>query len=219
SRTRFAIVAAAFVALGAGSSLALAGSRAGTAEFPIYPIEHFNYADGNIVQAGGANGGWYAHSSGGTGPVQVIGGRLKINQNGTDREDVSMSFTEQQTNAKTYASFTINVPAGGTLEPFSVTDGVYFAHFRTANADSAGATSKFYGRLYVFQPHVAGSTFSLGLSATSSGTTNVVQYPGDFNLGQDYKVVIAYDAAAGSTTLWVDPTGPGSTNVVSANAA
>src|SRR5207249_3684736 len=91
-----------------------------------------------------------------------------------------------------YFSLSVNfsiLPAGA---------GGYFAHFKDATATG------FRARLFATTNGAAAGLFRLGIN---NGSTPVnVTFPTDLSLGSSYEAVVRYDAAAVSTTLWVDPT-------------
>lgn len=179
----------------------------------------FNYPNGNLVQPFGANGGWYANSGAGTGPVQVSGNAIIVKEAPTFNEDVSKPLSSMQgAAAKTYASFTFLVKAGSVLVAGPTGPGTpqYFAHFRTGTSDSASA---FRSRLYIVTP-AGGSGYRIGITATSFNATTqpVVPFPTDLAFDVTYRAVAAYDAATGTATLWVDPASELSTNVSSVSA-
>lgn len=171
--------------------------------------DNFSYANGNLVP----NGGWSAHSGGGTKAIQVISGEARVEQSGGSGEDINRLFPAQSTSATTYASFKLRVPSlgpGGGATTWGVGD-EYFAHFRTA------ANFNFRARLYASAP-TGGGNFSLKISATSSGTSVPVAWPTDLSYDTVYNVVTAYNAATGTASLWVNPASQASPSVSSVHA-
>ena len=165
----------------------------------------FWYPNGNLT----SNGGWYAHSGGGAKPIQVTNEAIVLLQGAGSGEDDNHPFALQTTTAKTYASFTLKVPVGSVMG----TANEYFFHFRPAPTDTNG----FVARTYVGPP-TAGGDYVLGIATGSLTATPLAPWATGLTFGQTYKVVIAYDASTGTSTLWVDPVTELSTNVSSTSA-
>ncbi len=153
--------------------------------------EAFNYPNGNLA----GQGGWTAHSSAGVLPVQVSGGQAVVDQGAGSREDVNTPFVGQGNSAVTYACFLLTV--NGTA-PLAAGLNDYFAHFRP----SANPTF-FRTRIYTVGL-AGGGDFTLGLSATSGGVTQV--WPAALSYGVTYRVVSSYNGVTGETRLWINPT-------------
>jgi hypothetical protein len=149
--------------------------------------ETFSYEDGDLTTQSAGN--WVAHSGAATIPVQVTSGQAVLVQGSGTREDVNRSFAEQGATDKTYACFLVTVP-----DPGAAVITTYFAHMKDTG------TMNFAGRVFVAASE-AGFTF--GLSATSGTMTTA--WPVTLNYDQQYTVAVSYDAAAGSSELWVDP--------------
>jgi hypothetical protein len=162
-------------------------------------LEQFNYPNGNLV----GNGGWTAHSGAGAVPIQVVDGVAVLNQGGGSREDANVPLLAAQgATDKTYAAFKVTIESVTTLGA-----GDYFAHFRSA-------TFLYPARVYIATPQNGGD-FSFGLSATSTGTTPIVYWGSAGIVGQEYTIVIAYDAATATTQLWIDPIDESSPSITS----
>lgn len=190
---------ARFFAVAAILALGLMPAVAGAS--PLL-IEQFNYPDGNLV----GNGGWANHS--GTGSfIQVSGGQALLSQGGGSREDANVPLSAARgATDKTYVAILVTVPSATTL---AAPD--YFAHFRSAGF-------AFPARIYIAPP-AGGGDFTFGLSGTSTGTTPVVLWGGDFSFGSTHLIVASYDAADGSTQMWVDPSSEASASIVSTGGA
>ncbi len=151
--------------------------------------ETFAYANGNLVP----NGGWATHSGSGTDIAVASGAALG---NMANAPDDNRTFTAQSATAKTYYCFNVMIPSN-TVPVLTN----YFIHFKDTG------TANFYGRCYVMP---SASKFTFGLSVGSCNASLVppcfpTAWPGTLNFDQWYTVVVSYDAAAGSSELWVDP--------------
>lgn len=156
--------------------------------------ENFGYPDGDLTAVSG--GVWVAHSGIASMPVQVVSGQAILAHGAGSREDVNRSFPARAATDKTYACFKVTVT--GTSP---VTD-VYFAHLKDSG------TFNFGGRVFAT---TSGAAFTFGLSASSS--TIGATWPATLSFGQQYTVVVMYDAAAGSAQLWVDPASEASASI------
>lgn len=165
--------------------------------------DFFSYPDGALV----GNALWKAHSGALAKPVQVAGGMVTVQQSAGSGEDINHAFTQQLGTAKTYAAFNLTVT--GTIG----TANDYFFHFRPAGSDS----NNFVTRTYIGPP-TAGGDYTLGVAAGSLTTTPLAPWGSGMVLGQNYRVVVAYDGVTGTSTLWVDPTNEASTSVSSTSA-
>jgi len=173
-------------------------------------VDHFDYADGWLA-GNGTNPTWYAHSAAATNPILVQGWRAYFQQASGSREDLTKQFSPaQSTSAKTYASFTLVVTAlTGTTDD-------YFAHFKPY--PTVADTFNYKGRVYVSPPQ-SGGNYTVGVSVTSSGTSPVVRWSSDLTYGVRYRIVSSYDAATGTSELWVNPVDESSAKITSTNAA
>lgn len=158
--------------------------------------ETFTYPDGNLVP----NGGWANHSGVGT-DIQVLSGVAVGDMNSAP--DDNRTFAAQDTFSTTYACFNVRIPnPGGTPRTN------YFAHLKD------GTTTNFVARVFVAPQ---GTTFSFGLSVFSG--TMAVQWATALNYDQWYTVVIRYNPATDTATLWVNPVTELSTNITTTAAA
>ncbi|OGF12960.1 MAG: hypothetical protein A2W00_08610 [Candidatus Eisenbacteria bacterium RBG_16_71_46] len=159
--------------------------------------ETFPYADGDLTTVSG--GLWAAHSGGGVGPIQVVGGKA-IAAFGS--EDVNRVFTSTiANNARAYACFelTVPTPASGIV----VVSG-YFAHFRPAVGFAYRA------RLRI-EPPQSGGNYSLNMNVWSNAVG--VYWPTDLNFNQTYVVAMRYDPDSSQATLWINPLSEASPSV------
>jgi hypothetical protein len=171
--------------------------------------DNFSYANGPLAGQG-TSPAWSAHSSAGTKTIQVVNGTVLLQQSAGAGEDLNKRWlTPLGAGARTYAGFTVKVKTGSIVG----TGEEYFAHFRPAPTD----TNTFVARCYA-GPAVGGD-FALGISATSVSTTPVVHWPAALRFERTYRVVIAYDGATGTSSLWVDPASESSPSVSSTHAS
>src|SRR5262249_59033402 len=71
---------------------------------------------------------------------------------------------------------------------------------------SDGGASNFFARVYVTPPSVGSTSFTLGLSYTStSATVGVVPWTSTLTYGTAYNVVVKYDPVGKTATMWVNP--------------
>jgi hypothetical protein len=169
----------------------------------------FGFPNGNLVGQGDSPA-WLAHSSPGAKPVQVTGEAVTLQQSAGSGEDVTTRWVDAlDTGAKTYAGFLLKVPSGGTIG----TARDYFAHFRPAPPD----TNNFLARTWIGPP-TSGGDFELGIAAGSLTSTPVAAWPTGLSFGRTYQIVIAYDGANGTSTLWVDPVSESSPSISSTSA-
>lgn len=167
--------------------------------------DSFSYPNGNFTP----NGGWYAHSSGGVKPIQVNGTTVVVQESANPGEDVNHPFPQQLGTARTYSSFKLKLPTGSVVG----TANDYIYHFRPGVPDTIG----FVTRTYVGPP-TAGGDYVFGVAAGSLTSTPLAPWATGLIFGATYNVVVAYDGVTGTSTLWVDPAGEGSTSVSSVSA-
>ncbi|MGH7730911.1 MAG: hypothetical protein ACRENJ_06625 [Candidatus Eiseniibacteriota bacterium] len=161
--------------------------------------EPFTYADGNLTAVSG--GLWVAHSAGGVRPIQVTSGKAIVVQGGGSGEDDGRGFAARAATAATYACLEVTVPSQA-----AVADDRYFFHFFTT------AGFNFRARLFVGPPTAGGNfRFKIDNDAAPPDTP----YPVDSFFDITYRIVVKYDAATNSATLWVDPLNEASTSVTS----
>lgn len=161
--------------------------------------EPFSYADGDLTAVSG--GAWTPHSGGGARPMQVLGGEVFVIQGGGSGEDLGRNFAARAATDVTYACFDVKVPA----QP-PVSDDRYFFHFYTLNLFN------FRARTFVGPP-AAGGDFRFLIDNDAS--TPDAPYPVDSFFDVVYRIVVKYDAATNSATLWVNPASEASTSVTS----
>jgi hypothetical protein len=178
-------------------ALGLAAVVAGPASAAAFWSETFSYAAGPLPANSGGN--WTTHSGAGT-DVAVVSGYAHGDM--LQAPDHNRTFVAQGAGAKTYACMQVRIPSiTGAPRPN------YFAHFKDTG------TFNFAARLAVVP---SGSTFTFGIGSTTSTFTN---WATALNYDEWYTVAIAYDAAAGSADLWVNPSSESSTKVTSAGGS
>jgi hypothetical protein len=158
--------------------------------------EGFAYANGNLVP----NGGWANHSGVGT-DIQVTAGRAIVDM--LQAPDDNKAFAAQGTTGKTYYCLEVLIPAISGAPRLN-----YFAHLKDTG------TINFVGRLGV-APSGTGFTLAVGASAFTTPTNWTSQLAYDTN----YRVVVSYDAATGSSDMWVNPANELSPKVTNAGTA
>ncbi len=173
-------------------------------------VDDYSYPDGQLSIV--ATNDWKTHS-GGVFPLEVVGGKAKINQpdfsqGGEDvHRDLSVSYDPNTDNStKLYAAFTVNFTALPD-NTFDYTAGSYFAHFKSS------ALNEFYGRVGANTLNAEPGKFRLAVANESWNPTSIVQYPMDLELNVTYEVVIRLDLATDQTTLWIGPVDESSTSV------
>lgn len=180
------------------TTLALLAMSAMTASAAVLVNETFSYPNGPLTP----NGGWATFSGTGT-DVQVSAGRAVVNH--ANAPDDALAFPVQATTATTYACFDAIVTA-----PPTSPKAVYFFLFKD------GTTTNFVSRVYVVnQP--GGFTFAVSNSSTGA-TAGVTTWPAVLSYGTRYQIVVNYNGAAKSTTLWVNPVNELSASVTDVNA-
>jgi len=151
--------------------------------------EPFNYADGSLATNSGR---LWATRAGTPGQMQLVFGTALITSSQT--EDVVARLIGGPYNSTVlYASFDVTFIALPAILPD------IFAHFSGTNANDLRA------RVLASTTNAAPGSFRLGVANTVSSVANVVDYPLDLNLDTKYQVVVAYDTAAGTSKLWVNP--------------
>jgi hypothetical protein len=177
----------------------------GTASFSqVVFIDEFNYGGTAGALTTSSSGAYVAHSGAGTNALQYTntglsvagytaavssGGSMTFLNGAGTREDVNRAISPAVTTGSVYASFILRVTASGG------TTGDYNVHF----IDGAGATpgSTFRARLFIKDGSVA-STFKLGISKAGAAAVAIFT-TADYNLNQDYLVVLKYEIVAGAT--------------------
>jgi len=179
--------------------LALASTAAflaAPASATVLLSEGFAYSDGNLVP----NGGWATHSGAGGIDIQVVSSRAVGNMN--NAPDDNRSFTAQPTTAPTYACFEVTIPnPNGSPHPN------YFAHLKDTG------TSNLFARVYVVPVGASGFTFGLTFGATSATVAPVPWSASSLNYDTPYQIVIKYDPASVTATMWVNPASEASPSI------
>ncbi|MGE3173958.1 MAG: hypothetical protein AB7O97_15135 [Planctomycetota bacterium] len=139
--------------------------------------------------------GWVAHSGAGNKIINSNGAFATLDQSGGSGEDISMNFAAFGATDTVWCSFTLNVPSGNPVNPDA--DGLYFIHFKDS-------TTLFRGRTGLLSPAALGD-YAIGIHADSAALSGGVAWPADLSFDTDYTIVFNWDAAAGTSTLWVDP--------------
>lgn len=174
------------------TTLAATALVASSADATILINETFSYTDGSLV----SNAAWDTHS-GTAGQVQVSSGAAILNPN-SDTEDVNTVFGTV-TAGSLYFAFDLNNSA------LTGTPDEYFAHFKDDGTD-------FTSRLHI-DPATASGDYTLGISGSSSSPESV--WATDLSLNTTYRIVVGFDFGTGVSTLWIDPSAVGDTNIVS----
>ncbi|HVP38222.1 MAG TPA: hypothetical protein VMS93_03455 [Candidatus Saccharimonadales bacterium] len=171
-------------------ALAVLSLGALSAHATVLMSEPFPYPNGNLGVAPVATGSpWTCHSGSGSGDIQVTNHLAFGNM--ANFPDDNRTFTAQTATAKTYACFQVIIPVQSNAMVSN-----YFAHFKNASTG-------FPSRVYAVP---MGSTFTFGLSVnTCTSLSCLVTWPTALQFGHMYNVAISYDAAAGTSELWVDP--------------
>jgi len=180
--------------------LALLALSAAPAFATVLLSEGFSYPNGPLPP----NGGWANFSGAGT-EIQVVSGRAVVDHNSAP--DDQILFPPQSTSTKTYACFDVIVPAGAA-QPKPV----YFAMLKD------GGTSVFVSRVYVVGLPGGGMTLAISNTSTTA-TVGITPWTAPIVAGQKYNVVINYDPANKTSTLWVNPVNELSPSVTDLNAA
>lgn len=165
----------------------------GTAHAAVILNEPFNYVDGPLTTA---SGGIWANHSGTALQLDVASGKAKLTQ--SEGEDVNAFLSGRPyANGNLYASFVINLtglPSGA---------GGYFAHFKDDTATT------FRAKIFVSTNGAATGSFRVGI-ANLANTFSAI--PTDLTVGQDYILVLRYDAGTGLANLWINPSSEGSSS-------
>ena len=147
--------------------------------------------------------GWTAHSGAGNKPINSDGSITTLDFSSGSGEDINLACAPFGDMATSYASFTLNVPSGNPVNPDN--NGSYFAHLKDGGFG-------FRARTGLLSPAATGD-FGIGINADSSSVGNGAVWAADLAFDTDYLVVISYDAATGTSNLWIDPASMASTSV------
>ncbi|MGV3540913.1 MAG: T9SS type A sorting domain-containing protein [Rufibacter sp.] len=139
----------------------------------------------------------------------------------TDAEDANVALPAAVTTGNIYASMLIKV-TDGTTQLANTTTGNYFFHF--AGDGGVSATASPYVTRLSIRAGSAANTFNLGVLNSSSGTTGNTEAdifgstPTNYNVGETYLVVVKYNMATNTSSIWVNPaTGSTETNPLISN--
>ena len=153
--------------------------------------DSFTYSNGNLV----GQGPWLQNGTSVVNPIQVTGGRVMMQNTGQDVNAALSSPFSLLDGTSFYIGATINVSA-------ALATGYYFLHW----SPNTGSTT-FLSRLEV---RSATGGFQLGYVETSGTGASLTWGTDVLNLGQDYRVVVAYNVVAGGANndtakIYVDP--------------
>lgn len=178
----------------------------------------FTYEPFNFTGAANANG-WTTHS--GATPGQIValtttsdsgnslsytglqasvGNRVAIVAGNS--EDINKAATANITSGAAYYSALIKVQNATGLHLNTAT-GDYF--LGTASIVGTTNVTAFQGRIYI-KTGSAADTFNLGILNNSGGTAAPSYSTTDLNINSTYFVVVKFDLATNSASLWVNPT-------------
>ncbi|MBN1513007.1 MAG: PEP-CTERM sorting domain-containing protein [Phycisphaerae bacterium] len=183
-----------------GLSIVVVLAMANLASAAVLTSDDFSYI-GALT-----DNGWAAHNGAGYKQILSDGFVATLTQSGGSGEDVNRSFPALTDIDIVYAGFDMNLPA--SLNPSGVNpdaDGLYFAHFKD------GGTS-FRGRTGVLSPAGEGD-YALAINADSSSLGDGTAWPEDLDFDTRYRVIISWDAATGTSHLWLNATAETDTNI------
>lgn len=168
----------------------------------VFLADRFDYDTAGNLTAVSLNF-WQAHSSAGSGPVQVGSGTVTVS--GSKAEDVNAPLigAPYTTNspAVLYATFKVNFSA------LPAANSTYFAHFKD------NTTFGFFGRILATTSNAAPGTYRLVVGNSSGVTNSTAEFPLDLNLNTSYTVVVKTVVSNAFSTLWVNPANEGDTHV------
>jgi hypothetical protein len=170
------------------ASVVGAALLAGGANAAVLLSDSFSYADGSLTAV--SSGKWANHS-GTAGQVDVASGKVNLTE--AESEDVNAQLSGGPfTTGLLYAGLDFNFSAlpSGT--------GTYFAHFKDAT------TSGFRARVFATTTGAAAGLYRIGI--TNAASTSPVVIPVDLSLGTTHRLIESYDAAAATSTLYLDST-------------
>ena len=168
----------------------LVGVSLNVCAVPVFWDDFNSYSAGNLV----GQGTWAQTGSSTATPIQVTAGKASIGTSGQDAYSPlpggPISIAD---GTSFYLGLTLNVSAAQST-------GDYFLHYTPTVGDS----SLFLDRLFVKS---SGSGYVLGWLATGGGTASYGSTV--LNLNQDYRLVLAYHAVAGTlndtSAIYVNP--------------
>lgn len=181
-------------------------SRAG-----IVFSDTFNYPDGGIVT--NSAGIWVANT-GTANTMLASNSELVVSTSRTEDIAASLGAT-YMTNGATpalYASFSLKCTGRPTAA------GTYFTHFSGPNVN--GPLSGARARVWASSTNVASGTlagsdnFLLSIVNASGGNATNAQWGTELTTNVSYTIVVKYELASLTATMWIDPTSEASPNVV-----
>ncbi|WP_177730233.1 T9SS type A sorting domain-containing protein [Flavobacterium inviolabile] len=183
-------------------SLALFTSAASFAQFVYEP---FNFTG----VAATATNGWTTHG-GTTGQITTTSGSLsytgllastgnRVSIVAGNNEDINKATTSAITGAAYYSTI-IRVQNTTSLHLNSAAGDYFFSATSVASA----TTTAFQGRLYIRQGSAA-NTVNLGVLNNSGGTAAPTFAATDYPVNTSLFIVIKYDIASNTASLWVNP--------------
>ena len=180
--------------------------QAGKAQ--TYLMENFNYGTNADTLTNPAIGGsiWKRHSGTG-GPFSYtptgltfagytgsgIGGAIGFAHATVSKEDAN-AVLPVMTTGNVYASFLLNVSAGGGTG----TTADYFYHLSDSQGSAIGTT--FRARLFI-RTGTGANTFNIGV--TKAGAASVAAFSGDYALNTTHLIVLKYMFLAGSDSVYL----------------
>jgi len=154
--------------------------------------------------------GWLTHS-GTAGQMTTLNGSLTYNglsSNGNqtqivagNSEDVNLSSASPITGVAYYSTL-INLP-NVTGQAANSTTGNYFLMLGTLPS-TGNALTIFSGRVYVRVGSVP-DTFNLGILNGAGGTAAPTFSTTDYNINTTYFIVVKFDIATNTASLWINP--------------
>jgi hypothetical protein len=154
--------------------------------------------------------GWLTHS-GTAGQMTTLNGSLTYNglsSNGNqtqivagNSEDVNLSSASPITGVAYYSTL-INLP-NVTGQAANSTTGNYFLMLGTLPSTGTALTI-FSGRVYVRVGSVP-DTFNLGILNGAGGTAAPTFSTTDYNINTTYFIVVKFDIATNTASLWINP--------------
>lgn len=177
--------------------IACAAAFAGAASAQVVAVDSFSYTGALTAN------GWSAHSGAAAREINSDGSVATLDFQGGAGEDINLPFAPFADTATSYATFTLNVPSGNPVDPDG--SGSYFAHLKDGSFG-------FRARTGLLSPAASGD-FGLGINANNSNIGAGAVWASDLSFDTDYTLVISFDAATGTSQLWVDPTSSASTSV------
>lgn len=178
--------------------------------------------------------GWATHS--GNTPQQIVttagslsyagitssGNSAAISSSST--EDINKPLTSTPSSGAVYYSALINPLNTTGLSANTSTTGDYFFHLGSMSTTATPALNVFTSRLYI-KKGSATDTVNLGVLNASGGTATPTFGSADYPINQTIYVVVKYDIATNTSTLYVnpstaaEPTTPTATNATGTGAA